>query len=176
MGQIGFYVDPKFGLGIDLCIADGMGFVEALRSEGSLPEWNADIPPELQIQRGDRIDAFKVKGSAERKLKTGREFESRISCCHFENHQTGHSFVMAKSPFGVRTKKSDCDKSLFIISNIVPSGSVSKWNEECPDKIVSSGDIIMGVDGVNGNGIEIQKMMKAGGSEFVALTILHFPS
>jgi len=169
--------DPKFGLGIDLCISDGMGFVDAVRSEGSLPEWNADMPPELQIRRGDRIDAFKVKGSAERKLKTGKEIESGpFRAVILKITKPVVHIVMAQSPFGVRTKKSDSEKSFFIISNIVPSGSVQKWNEEFPDKVVSSGDIIMGVDGVNGNGTEIQNMMKSGGSELVALTILHFPS
>merc|ERR1712137_184920 len=176
MGQIGFYVDPKFGLGVDLCIADGMGFVESLRSMGSLPEWNADMSPELQIQRGDRIDAFKVKGAPERGLKTGNEFNlGRHRAVILKITKPSLHVVMAKTPFGVRTKKCDSNKAFFLISSIVPSGSVQKWNEEYPDKLVSIGDIIMGVDGVDGTATEVQEMMKSSGSKLVALTVLHFP-
>merc|ERR1712137_769409 len=175
MGQIGFYVDPKFGLGIDLCIADGMGFVEALRSEGSLPEWNADMPPELQIQRGDRIDAFKVKGAAERKLYTGKEFEpGHHRAIVLKITKPSFYTVMAKVPFGVKMKRSNCHKAFFIVSNILPSGNVQKWNQQCPNRLVSIGDIILGVDGVKGTASEVELMMKRGGSELVELMVLHF--
>merc|ERR1712137_151565 len=148
------------GLGVDLCIADGMGFVESLRSMGSIPEWNANMSPELQIQRGDRIDAFKVLG--------------RHRAIILKITKPSLHVVMAKTPFGVKMKRSDCHKAFFIVNSIVPSGNVHKWNEEYPDKLVSIGDIILGVDGVKGTANDVQQMMKMGGSELVALIVLHF--
>merc|ERR1719152_24292 len=79
--------------------------------------------------------------------------------------------VTAKSPFGIIAWMSN--KSFFVVKSISMLGSVQKWNDECPDKPVSVGDIILGVNGVKGTAFEVKKMLENGDGE-LQLMILHF--
>jgi len=173
--QIGFPVDPKFGLGLNICIAHGRGFVESLHSQGSVFEWNTYTAPELQICPGDRIDAWRVKGKPETRLTAEKELDSVCKkAIVLSVTKPLVNVVSVVAPFGIKTKKDDCDKAFFLISSIAPSGSVQKWNDENPHALVSVGDIIMGINGVRCTAREVPKLLGSAGHTVVELMVLHY--
>jgi len=133
--------------------------------------------PELQICVGDRIDAYRVDKGPEGELVTGNELSSepRPHALILKISKPSLHSVTAMSPCGIRINKRVCNNGFFVVSSIMPSGSIQKWNEEHPDKCVSIGDVILGVDGVKGTASEVQNMLKGAGCQEMELMILHYP-
>jgi len=174
--QIGFHVDPKFGLGLDICIVNGVGYVENVHPQGSVSEWNTCIASKLQVCRGDRIEGWKeVKGQRESRFTVEEEFylvPGRAIILKFT--KPFFYVVSVKKPFGFKTMKANCNKAFFLISSIMPTGSIQKWNEENPDKLVSVGDIIVGVNGVRCTASEVPKILDSLGHTVVNFMVLHY--
>jgi len=172
--QIGFHVDPKYGLGLEVCIVNGTGFVENVHPQGSVFEWNTYIPQKLQICPGDRIDGWKVKGKRVSRLTTAEQlYPLHHRAIILKVTRPSHCVVSVCSPFGIIIKRDNLKKALFFISYISYWGSIQKWNEQNPENLVSVGDIIMGVNGVRCTESEIRVLGKSGHT-VVELMVLHF--
>merc|ERR1712007_237350 len=165
-----------YGVGLDICMAEGKCFVKGIDPKGSVSEWNANTCPEMQVLPGDRIDSYKVKGHTAQTLVTGKEFKCMRSRAVVlaSTRPTIHS-VRGMFPFGIGTKmKAGFDKAFFVVSSISPPGSIWKWNMDHPDQIVSVCDIVLAVDGVKGTAAEIFDMLSNDRSEEKELLILHY--
>merc|ERR1712007_226398 len=123
--------NPESGLGMSIMLAQGRAFVERINPHGSVWDWNSNVPPELEICIGDRIDGYRVKGQQEMKLCSGIELESlyamftnttlkSLPCRAIVLDVTKPCVycVTAKSPFGISAGMSNkaffCDKKHLI--------------------------------------------------------------
>jgi len=157
-------------------MVNGTGFVENLHSQGSVSEWNTYNPQEMQICPGDRIDGWKVKGKHRSRLTNHKELSPVHHRAITLQITKPFSYVVsAFAPFGIRTKKDNCDKAFFIVSSITPSGSIHRWNEKNADNLVSVGDIILGVNGVRCTAHEVLYLLEKFRLAVVELMVLHFP-
>merc|ERR550537_2140697 len=175
MTQIGFHVDPKYGLGLEVCIVNNKGFVEDVHPQGSVSEWNTYMSPKLQICPGDRIDGWKVKGKRESRLTTAEElYPLHHRAIILKITKPSFCVVTACSPFGIITKTDNWKKGFFFVSYISSWGSIQKWNEQNPENVVSVGDIIMGVNGVRCTACEVAHFLRNSGHAIVELMVLRF--
>merc|ERR1712137_1395696 len=131
--------------------------------------------PEMQICPGDRIDAWRVRGKPDTRLTAARELDHvRHRAIILKVTKPSVNVVRVAAPFGMKIKKDGCRKVFFVVSSITPSGSIQKWNDENPDKLVSVGDIIMGVNGVRCTASEVPKLLRGAGQAAVELMVLHY--
>jgi len=116
-----------------------------------------------------------VRGKNESKLTTEKELYSGPHRAIVLAVTKPSIFVVSgTAPFGVKAKKDDHSKGFFLISSITPSGSIHKWNEENPDKLVSVGDVIMEISGVRCTASEVPKILTSAGPAVLDLTVLHY--
>lgn len=160
-------------------MAEGSGYVDSINPVGAVDQWNSESSPEMQICVCDRIDAYHVKGKDPRTLRSGRELE-QIDCRAIVLKLAKPSIytVTIKAKFGMSTKTKrdpDFDKPFFVIATILPVGSIAQWNKDCPDKLVSVGDIVRAVNGVKGTAREVQHMLATSSDEPKELLIFHYP-
>merc|ERR1712007_3710 len=139
----------------------------------------SEASPEMQICVCDRIDAFHVKGEDPQTLRTGRELD-QIDCRAIVLKLVKPSIytVAIKAKFGMSMKMKrdpNFDKPFFVIATILPLGSIAQWNDDCPDKLVSIGDIVRAVNGVKGTAVEVQHMLASNVDEPKELLIFHYP-
>merc|ERR1719152_952760 len=128
---------------------------------GAVAQWNSKCDPKTQVVVGDRIEGFKVKGQRSQKLISGKEF-SHVTSRRVLLEVTKPSIysVKGKAPYGIGMKRrTDRDKTFFVVSHLYPTGSIVEWNREHPEMPVSIGDIVREVNGVKGSAIEVQKML-----------------
>lgn len=171
--RVGLHVSPA-GLGITLDMVTKKAVVHSIKPEGSVHEWNCAASPQLQICPGDRIDTFRIKGQTERALTSPHDLKSLQTCraIVFNITKPSSRIILAKAPFGLVLHHNKCGTSQLVISSVLPSGSIQKWNEEHPDEMVSSGDIVISVDGVLSSAVEMKNYLQ--GCKDAELEILHY--
>merc|ERR1712137_997573 len=176
--QIGIPVTSASGFGLAVCMAEGRGLVERIDPDGSVAQWNSSVAPEIQVDLGDRIDGFKVKGQSLRKLISGNEFlELKSRAIVLQVTKPSTYTVRGRAPFGIAVKKRpNCDKAFFVVSSVLPDGSIERWNAQFPNMQVSAGDVIRAVNGVKGLAVEVQKMLGNEPDEEKEFLVFHYPN
>merc|ERR1712007_118747 len=131
----------------------------------------------MQVGLGDRVEGFKVKGGGFKKLVDSNDF------LHLKNHAIVLKFtkplvytVKGKAPYGIGvSRKPNSDKSFYVVSKVLPVGSMQQWNKEFPDMQVSIGDVLREVDGVKGNACEVHTMLASDPDEEKEIWVFHYP-
>jgi len=166
------------GIGLAVCMAEGRGLVEWIDPDGPVAQWNSAVAPEMQVDVGDRIDGFHVKGmKSMKKLIKGNEFldiKNRAVVLQFTKPSI--YTVKGKAPYGIQVKrKRFSDLTFFVVNSVLSTGSIEQWNNEFPHMQVSVGDVVREVNGVEGSSSEVQMMLASSSVEEKDLLVFHYP-
>jgi len=175
--EIGIPLTLPLGFGLSVCMAEGKGFVAGIDPRGSVAQWNSAVAPEMQVDIGDRIDGFKVKGHGFKKLVYGNEFslmKNRAVVLRFTKPSV--YTVKGKGRYGIdQLRERNSDRPFFVVSKVHPVGSIRQWNEEFPDMQVSVGDVLREVNGVKGSACGVKRMLTMNPDEEKRILVFHYP-